>query len=137
MQPARMTVAHRPAQHRGAGQMHLARLQNDRLIERLVAVPIVLADKDAQQCCLFRYLHRDTSRYAGSQRFKAAAALWPSHTAARQSTTDATIFAEARSQSPSRARFSVCRLNDENVVKPPQIPIITNCRAGVPTSKRP
>ena len=30
------------------------------------------------------------------------------------------MFADARSQSPSRARFSVCRLNDENVVKPPQ-----------------
>ena len=41
------------------------------------------------------------------------------------------MFADARSQSPSRARFSVCRLNDENVVKPPQIPAITNCRAGV------
>src|SRR6478672_6220363 len=94
--------------------------------------PCVLPDKDAQQCRLFRYLHRGTS-----QRLIAAAAICPSHTATRHSTTEATMFADARSQSPSRARFSVCRLNDENVVKPPQIPISTNCRAVVPTSKRP
>src|SRR4051812_42936451 len=132
MQPARMTVAHRPPQNRGAGQVHLARLQNDYLVERLMAVTVVLPHKDAQQHRLFWHLHRDTS-----QRFRGMGAIGQSHTAIRHRKTEATIFADARSQSPSRARFSVCRLNDENVVKPPQTPIITNCRAGVPTSKRP
>ena len=46
-------------------------------------------------------------------------------------------MAHARNQSPSRANISVWRLNAENVVKPPQTPIITNCRAGVLTGKRP
>ena len=53
MQPARMAVAHRPAQHGGAGQVHLARLQDDRLVERLMAVPVVLPDKDRSNVACF------------------------------------------------------------------------------------
>jgi hypothetical protein len=40
----------------------------------------------------------------------------PSQTKSRQSTTDKTIFIPTLSHSPSRARESVCRLKDENVV---------------------
>ena len=43
------------------------------------------------------------------------------------------ILAPARNHSPSFIRLRVCRLNDENVVKPPQKPAMTNCRATEPT----
>ncbi len=45
-----------------------------------------------------------------------AASMWPSHTAMKQSTSDRPALAPARSHSPSRARLSVCKLNEEKVV---------------------
>jgi hypothetical protein len=47
------------------------------------------------------------------------------------------MLAAARIHSPFCASVSVCRLNEENVVKPPSRPSITNWRAVVPTSSRP
>ena len=35
---------------------------------------------------------------------------------------------KAANQLPSRARLNVCRLNDEKVVKPPQMPTMTKMR---------
>src|SRR5262245_66540117 len=64
------------------------------------------------------------------------AAIWPSQTASRHSTTEPAILNEACTHSPSLTRLSVCRLNEENVVYPPQRPTITNCRAVVPTKMR-
>jgi hypothetical protein len=40
------------------------------------------------------------------------------------------MFAKAAPGFPSRARSRVCRLKDEKVVKPPQMPIITKARAS-------
>jgi hypothetical protein len=53
VQAAVVTEAEGPAQHRGAGQARLARLEHDRLVERLAVGAIVLAEKDAQQHGLF------------------------------------------------------------------------------------
>ena len=44
-----MAEAHRSAQHGGAGEVHLARLEHDRLVERQVLELVVLAEEDAQQ----------------------------------------------------------------------------------------
>ena len=49
---------------------------------------------------------------------------------------ESSILVPAWSHSPSFIRFSVCRLNDEKVVYPSQIPTITNWRAVVPTNMR-
>jgi len=63
--------------------------------------------------------------------------LCPAHTLIRHRTIESPILVPARSHSPSFIRFSVCRLNDEKVAYPPQIPTITNWRAVVPTNMRP
>ena len=55
---ARVSEAERSAQHGGPGEMHLARFQHDRLVERLVVGLVVLADKDAQQHGVTGKLHR-------------------------------------------------------------------------------
>lgn len=52
----------------------------------------------------------------------------PSVTASRHRVTDRSTLPIAPSQEPSRARASVCRLNDEKVVNPPQMPTITKVR---------
>ena len=49
VQMARMAEAHRPAQHGGAGEAHLAGLQHDRLVEGPMSGLVVLANEDAQQ----------------------------------------------------------------------------------------
>src|SRR5204862_673509 len=62
---------------------------------------------------------------------------WPSQTAARHSTTDAAMLANASAHSPSLNNVSVCRLKDENVVYPPQSPTVTKIRAEEGTRKGP
>lgn len=53
-----------------------------------------------------------------------AAKTWPTQTAQMHSMTESAIVAAARPVPPVRSRSSVCRLNAENVVYPPQSPII-------------
>jgi hypothetical protein len=55
--------------------------------------------------------------------------LCPAHSATRHRTIESPILVPAWSHSPSFIRFSVCRLNDEKMVYPPQIRTIANCRA--------
>src|ERR1035438_5794526 len=62
-----MPVAQRAPQHRRPGQVRLARPQNDRLVQRLVAQPVALADEDAQQNGLVWNLHAPAP-IAGSTR---------------------------------------------------------------------
>ena len=107
-----MPEAERSAQHGGAGKMHLARLQHDRLVERLVVGLVILADKDAQQ-------HGVTGELHGQIHFKElieAASTKPNHTATRQATTERAMLAPASHHSPSWTRLSVWRLKDEKVV---------------------
>ena len=49
VQAAGLAEAHRPAQDRGAGQVQLARLQDDGFVERLVFPAVAFADEDSQQ----------------------------------------------------------------------------------------
>ena len=49
VQVAGMSEAGDAAQHGSAGQPRLARLENDRLVERHMAVAVVLAAEDAQE----------------------------------------------------------------------------------------
>ena len=51
------------------------------------------------------------------------ARAWPSQTARRQPVIEAKAFPAAWPNSPLSARESVCRLNEEKVVKPPQTPV--------------
>src|SRR6185437_3645911 len=57
MQDARLAEADRAADHGGAGKACFARLEHERFIERQVAVPVLFADEDAQQCRVFWNLH--------------------------------------------------------------------------------
>src|SRR6185369_3196474 len=57
VEAAGFAKAHRTAQHRCAGQVHLARLEHDGFVERLVLPTVAFADKDAQQNCVVRNLH--------------------------------------------------------------------------------
>jgi hypothetical protein len=57
VQVAGMTVAHGPAQHRGAGKMHLSRLEHERLVKRAMLELVVFADEDAQQHGVLGNLH--------------------------------------------------------------------------------
>ena len=86
-----MAEAHRPAQHGGAGKLHLARLEHDRLVERQMAGLVVLADEDAQQHGVAGERHGHTHFMALRER----ASIWPSQTAKRQSTTEPTILPPA------------------------------------------
>lgn len=61
----------------------------------------------------------------------------PSQTPTRHSTSDSTELAPALNHWPSSARLSVCKLKEENVVYPPQIPSIKNCRNEAGASHRP
>src|SRR5690242_8392885 len=58
VQMARMAKAQTAAQHGGAGDVRLARLEHDCLVERLAVVAIVLADEDAQKLRLLGKLHK-------------------------------------------------------------------------------
>src|SRR6185437_4833515 len=109
MQPARMAEAHRPAQNRGAGQVLLARLQHDRLVERQMLMMVILADEDAQQHGVAGNLHSYPPE-------KNAPRAKPAQTARRHSRTEATMLPKTRAHCASRARLSVCRLKDEKVV---------------------
>src|SRR6266581_2264664 len=65
------------------------------------------------------------------------ARAWPAQTETKHSTIDAPMLPPARNHSPSFNKLSVCRLNEEKVVNPPQIPTITNWRVVEPTKTRP
>src|SRR4029077_18002376 len=133
VQTARMAEAHRSAQNGRAGEAHFARLEHDRLVKRLTARLVVLADEDAEQ-------HGVPGERHGQTHFMAlmeSASMWPSQTATRQSTTEPTTLPPTWSHSPSLARLSVWRLNEEKVVKPPRIPVMTNWRVVVPANMRP
>src|SRR5579884_2355224 len=112
------------AQHGCAGKMHFTRLEHDSFVQRQASASIVLAEEDAKQDGVARHLHGQTHFIA----LRLAAATWPIQTASIQPTTEIPILPPARAQSPSIIKFSVCRLNDENVVYPPHNPIMTNCR---------
>ena len=58
-----MAVAHRPAQHGRAGKVHLARLENDRLVKRLPLEPVVLAEEYPEEDGVFGNLHGCTDRF--------------------------------------------------------------------------
>src|ERR671930_11055 len=107
-----MAEAHRPAQHRGAGELHLAGLEQDRLVERQPPGLGVFADEDAKQNGVARNLHDHTHRMV----LRPTAAIWPSQTASRHSTTEPPILKDACNHSPSFMRLSVWMLNEENVV---------------------
>src|SRR5579863_4239867 len=111
MQAARLAVAERPTQHGRAGEMQLARLQYDRLVERLAAVLVALAAEDPQQHRILGDLHHPPPEPSNAR-----APSTPSTTEMKHRTTDSTMLATTPLHSPSRARLRVCRLNDENVV---------------------
>ncbi len=52
-----MAEAQWPAEHGGAREVVLARLHDDRLVERLMLVPLVLAEEDPQQHRILGQLH--------------------------------------------------------------------------------
>ena len=51
----------------------------------------------------------------------------PTATHPRESPVENTILHNADNHLPSTIKLYVCRLNDENVVNPPQIPTTSNC----------
>src|SRR6478609_7259864 len=107
-----MAEAHRSAQDSGAGKMHLARFEHDRLVERLVVSLVILADEDAQENGVAGERH-------GQIHFNElieAASTKPNHTATRQARTERATLAPASRHSPSCTRFRVCRLKEEKVV---------------------
>jgi hypothetical protein len=55
----------------------------------------------------------------------------PTATHPRQSPVENTILDNADNHLPSTIKLYVCRLNDENVVNPPQIPTTSNCCSAV------
>src|SRR5256885_14142377 len=111
MHPAGFAETNRTAHRGGTGQMHFARLQDDRFVERAMLIAVALADENAQQRGFVWNFH-------ASYRLGVAAQRWPAQTAPRQRTTDKMTFAAARNQSPSMVRFNVCKLNEEKVVYP-------------------
>jgi len=74
--------------------------------------------------------HRELELIAEARRL-------PSQTPSRHSTSERTELAPALNHSPSSARFRVCKLKEENVVYPPQIPSMKNCRNVAGASHRP
>src|SRR5579872_6754608 len=132
MQAAGVSKSHGTAQDRAAAQVHLAGFQHNRLIERRMLPPVVFTDKNPQQDGFAWNLHR-----GAYPSLKLVANACPSHTPNRHNSTEAPTFDAALSHCPSRARFSVSRLNVENVVKPPQTPGITNWRRPGAANTRP
>jgi hypothetical protein len=55
----------------------------------------------------------------------------PSAVPAKQTMVETTIFRIATNHLRSTNKFHVCRLKDENVLKPPQIPTAANCWSAV------
>src|SRR2546423_14044735 len=107
MHPAGFAEADRTAQRRGTGQMHFARLQDDRFVERAMLVAVALADENAQQRGFVWNFH-------ASYRLRVAAQRWPAQTAPRQRTTARITVDAARNQSPFTVRFTVWRLKEGN-----------------------
>src|SRR5580693_492836 len=122
-----------PPQHRGAAEMHFPGLLHDRLMEREALKLVVFAEEDPKQDAIARNPHGQAPFII----LRVDASMEPAQTAIRHNATDRPILPPARNHSPSFTRLSVCKLNEENVVKPPQMPTITNCRAVEPTKTRP
>ena len=66
-----------------------------------------------------------------------AAAPGVTVTAVNQATIEIPTFAPAVNRCPARASCRVSRLNAENVVKPPQMPVMTKWRWRGPANTRP
>ena len=105
---------HEATQHGRTGQVQLARLFDDHLVEWVVIVLVRFTDENAQEG-VFRDLHR---RMTGGQilGLSATAQIKPSHTAAMHNASEPKAFKLAASHSPSRRSRSVCKLNEEKVV---------------------
>src|ERR1700730_6327225 len=73
----------------------------------------------------------------GPQRLRRTARMWPTQAATSERTTTNRRYKPASEMSPRSNRIKVSRLIAEKVVKPPQIPPMTNCRPAGPTSMRP
>ena len=57
MEPARLAEAHRAAQHGGARQVQLPRLEHDDFVEGLVMPAVGFANEDAKQDGIVGYFH--------------------------------------------------------------------------------
>ncbi len=109
---AGMAEADVSAQHGRAAEMHFAGFEDDRLVQRQMLKPVVLAEEDLQQHGVAWNLHAQAPFII----LRDAASTKPAQTPIRHSTTDRTTLPPARKNSPSFMRLSVCKLNDENVV---------------------
>ena len=117
MQAAGFAEAHRPAQDGGAGEVGFAGFQT-RWLRRAVGVP---SDRIRQGRCGSRVASVGICISLTFERFRADRAGSP-----RDQTGDHGQEHIAAGVKPprSRTRLRVCRLNEEKVVKPPQIPIM-------------
>src|ERR1700683_5670431 len=109
MQMARLAEAHRAAQPRRAAELKLARLQHDRLVQRMMIRALALADINSQQ-------HRfawDSHCY--TPRLSAAAATYPIDTDRMHRITEPAAFSTAGIHSPACIRSSVSSEKLENV----------------------
>jgi hypothetical protein len=79
---------------------------------------------------------RGAERSPGS-RFSRAARAAPAQTARSQVTSDRPMLSPAIGHSRSARKRKVSRLNTEKVVKPPQMPVMTNWRIRALTMSRP
>src|ERR1051325_5979014 len=87
--------------------------------------------KHPQQFSVFRNFHSYGRPLINCAR------MCPSQTAIRQSSTEPATLAPACNHSRSCKSLSVCRLNEEKVVYPPQMPIMKNCLPVGPIKRRP
>src|SRR5258708_20082884 len=125
VQMARFSETHRTMQHGSASLLLLARFFHNLLVERSTFQFVALSDKDPQEHRVFRQFHKLQLLKADYQ------SRWPtfhpSATNAKHRIVDTTMFVNALPHLPSKIRFQVCKLNEEKVVKPPQMPTTTNC----------
>ena len=73
------------------GKLHLPRFEDDRFVERHVALFVVLAEEDPEEHGVLGYLHGQIHLKV----FMVPARKLPAQTAMRQSTTEPTIFKPA------------------------------------------
>ena len=121
------------ARHCCSGEVHFACFQYDRFIQRPMLIFVVFAKKYSEKNGVARYLHATPPLSA----LTFDARTCPAQTATRHSAFERTIFPTARPTSPSFRRLRFCKLKEENVVYPPQKPVMTNWRGVVPKNMRP
>ena len=120
--------------HGGAGESLLARLEHNRLVERSSCAAVVLTQKNAQQRRVGWHQQRRVS-YRLHEDGQGVAQ--PDSSEAQ---THRAQDVEAGAQPVAVVdEVSVCRLNEEKVVKPPKTPSIRNCRDALcsPAGGRP